>query len=46
MTPEMRKEILKKGFPLFMLPFLNQPEEEQKNPKFNKIRKSLNSKPL
>jgi hypothetical protein len=46
MTPEMRKEILKKGFPLFMLPFLNQPEEEQEKPKFNKIRKSLNSKPL
>jgi len=46
MTPEMRKEILKKGFPLFMLPFLNQPEEEQDKPKFNKIRKSLNSKPL
>jgi hypothetical protein len=45
MTPQMRQEILKKGFPLFMLPFLNQPEEQEK-PKFNKIRKSLNSKPL
>lgn len=42
-TPELRKHVLKYGFPIYMLPFLMQnQEEEQEKPTFNKIMNSLN----
>lgn len=45
-TPEMREQITKKGFPLFLAPFLMGKESEEENstparPSFNNINKTL-----